>query len=564
VGLWLVSRDGQLANGRFERALGQATQTWEGIVGNTNAALLSCSARHPTQIAIVVWMVLSAAMPLAQEADPKQPRLSGTPVTAVLADVVVRDRRGALVTDLDANAVEILEDGVRQTIVLFEAPSGRPAPAVSADPGGPASALGASGPIGAPRLVAFVFEELGAEARAAANKAAGVYLQEQKAADEFVGVFAIDRALHTLTPYTRDVGLVARGVRTAAMRPGCPQFFEGDVAPAEGGEPCTEGLPRRQRALATFEALTALIEAVRLVPGRKSVLLFSEGIPLESESDVMQRFNTLIGRANRSGVSFYTVDAAGLRARSPSATARKRLREFTVETPGVTMPADQVMFTEPYVALSRLATETGGAFLDNTNELERAARRMGEDLRSHYVLGYTPTNAGLDGQYRRIEVRVKRPDVTVQARHGYLALPLRKTLAPHDVAPLLTLEQGTRPRDFRFDVDADTSRRPVQVRARVEHHVLRYAQLSESMTCQARVTMLARAVDKDGRMLWMNSDTFELSSPLAQCEVAKRRATSFERDVMLPPTAVRLDVIAYDVLAGRASVKEFDVRPAPQ
>jgi VWFA-related protein len=183
----------------------------------------------------------------------------------------------------------------------------------------------------------------------------------------------------------------------------------------------------------------------------------------------MDRFGAVIGRANRSGVSFYTVDAAGLRAGSPSAGPRKIMREFTAEQPGVTVMPDVVMFTEPYLALSRLANETGGAFLDNTNELERAVRRMGDDLRSYYLLGYVPTNAALDGSYSRIEVRVKRPDVKIQARAGYLALPPRKTLAPHDVAPLLTLEQRTRPEDFRFEATADTARRPAQVRARVEH-----------------------------------------------------------------------------------------------
>jgi len=516
-----------------------------------------------TRIAVLLLLVLTAAIPLAQGPDPTQPRLVGTPVTAVVVDVVVRDRQGVVVTDLDAEGVEVLEDGVRQTVVLFEAPRGRRAPATSADPGMPASRPGSSTPTGAPRLVALVFEELGPEARAAAHKAARVYLEEQKGPDEFVGVFMIDRALHTLVPYTRDIGALERGVRTAVMRPGCPMFFPGDVAPAEGSaSPCTEGLPGRQRAVATLQALSAVIDGLQLVPGRKSVLLFSEGVPLESESDVMDRFNAVIGRANRSGVSFYTVDAAGLRARNPSAGARKIMREFTAETPGSSISADAVMFSEPYVALSRLATETGGAFLDNTNELERAARRMGEDFRSYYLLGYVPTNSALDGRYRRIDVRVNRPHVTVQARAGYLALPRPRTLAPHDVAPLLTLEQRTRPRDFQFEADADTSRHPARVRARVEHRVLRYAQNRESTTCQARLTVLARAVDKNGRTLWMSSDAFDLSNPLAQCEAAKRGATNFEREMTLPPNAARVDVIAYDALAERASVREFEVQGA--
>ena len=506
-------------------------------------------------IAVLLMTVLTAAIPRAQ--DPSQPRIVGTPATAVLVDVVVRDAQGVLVTDIDANSVEVLEDGVRQTIVLFEAPGARRTPAAGADPGTPAARSGSPTPNGAPRLVALVFEELGPEARSAAQKAARVYLEEQKEPGDFVGVFAIDRTLHTLVPYTRDIRALERGVRTAVMRPGCPMSFAGDVTPADGG--AASCLGGRQRAAATLDALTGVIDGLQLVPGRKSVLLFSEGVPLGSQSDVMDRFTAVIGRANRSGVSFYTVDAAGLRARSPSAGARKTMREYAAETPGSLSP-DAVMFAEPYVALSRLANETGGAFLDNTNALERAARRMGEDLRSYYLLGYVPTNSTLDGRYRRIDVRVHRSDVRVQARAGYLAVPRPRTLAPHDVAPVLTLEQHTRPRDFPFDADADTSGHPARVRARVEHRVLRYAENRESMICQARLTVLARAVDKNGRTLWTGSDAFELSSPLAQCDAPKRGASNFERDVTLPPTAARVEVIAYDALADRASVRAFEVR----
>jgi len=232
-------------------------------------------------------LALTAATPSAQSPDPAQPRLVAPPATAVLVDVVVRDGHGVLITDLDTEAVEVLEDGVRQQIVLFEAPRGRGAPAATTDPGTPASRPGSATPTGAPNLVALVFEELGPEARAAAYKAARVYLAEQKGSDEFVGVFAIDQALHTLVPYTRNIRTVERGVRTAAMRPGCPLYFEGDVAPAAFGEECTKARNGRLRAVATLDAVTAVIDALHLVPGRKSVLFFSEGIRLESESEAM-------------------------------------------------------------------------------------------------------------------------------------------------------------------------------------------------------------------------------------------------------------------------------------
>ena len=63
-------------------------------------------------------------------------------------------------------------------------------------------------------------------------------------------------------------------------------------------------------------------------------------------------------------------------------------------------------------------------------------------------------------------------------------------------------------------------------------------------------------------MLWLNSDAFELSSLIAECDAARRRTTRFERDVTLPPNAARLDVIAYDVLVERASTREFEVDDA--
>jgi VWFA-related protein len=518
---------------------------------------------HVVPSAVLLSLVLAAAIPLAERADPSQQRIVGTPATGVLVDVVVRDRHGALVTDLDAKDVEILEDGVRQSIVSFEPPRVGTSPVTGADHGRatarPASPISS----GAPHLVALVFHELGPEARAAAEKAARVYLSEQKGSDEFAGVFAIDRALHTLVPYTRDAGALERGVRNAAMRPGCPLVFAGDVPSAESGIGsgwCSTPKQDRVQIVEILQALTDLVDSLQLVPGRKSVLFFSEGLQLQSESDVLVRFNALVGRANRSGVSFYTVDAAGLRVHAPSAEPRKVMREFHAETPGVTVSPDQVMFVEPYVALSRLAAETGGAFLDNTNELERAPRRMVEDLRSYYMLGYTPTNSTLDGKYRHLEVRVRRPDVSVQARAGYLALPLRQTLAPYDVAPLLILEQGTQRQDFHFDAAVDTKRRRTVVSAHVDHRMLRYVDNTESVTCQAHLTVLARAVDKDGRTLWIGSDAFDLSTSIPHCGTGEQGTTSFEREVALPPTTARVDVIAYDALAERASVREFQIR----
>jgi hypothetical protein len=71
--------------------------------------------------------------------------------------------------------------------------------------------------------------------------------------------------------------------------------------------------------------------------------------------------------------------------------------------------------------LRTLADATDGMAIIDTNNLEKGLLRVADDLTSYYLLGYYSTNSKLDGQYRRINVKVKRPGVDVRARRGYRA-----------------------------------------------------------------------------------------------------------------------------------------------
>jgi hypothetical protein len=72
-------------------------------------------------------------------------------------------------------------------------------------------------------------------------------------------------------------------------------------------------------------------------------------------------------------------------------------------------------------ALRTLADNTDGRPVVDTNDLDHGMRRIVDDLSSYYLLGYYSSNPRLDGTFRRITVRVKRPGVTVRARRGYRA-----------------------------------------------------------------------------------------------------------------------------------------------
>jgi VWFA-related protein len=73
--------------------------------------------------------------------------------------------------------------------------------------------------------------------------------------------------------------------------------------------------------------------------------------------------------------------------------------------------------------LQRLSEETGGRVIEAKNEksTSEAFQQIARELRTQYLLGYTPTNTKLDGTFRKITVKVRSGNVKVDARRGYYA-----------------------------------------------------------------------------------------------------------------------------------------------
>ena len=74
--------------------------------------------------------------------------------------------------------------------------------------------------------------------------------------------------------------------------------------------------------------------------------------------------------------------------------------------------------------LKKIASETGGRafFPRNEEDLDKAYAQIDEDLRSQYILAYTPANSAKDGSFRTIQVKIKnKGDLTVRHRRGYFA-----------------------------------------------------------------------------------------------------------------------------------------------
>lgn len=503
---------------------------------------------------VIGLALLGAPTRGAAQAQEQPPRFT-TEASAVVLDVVVRDAKGHPVSGLTRDDFEVFEGRSRQTITVFEAPAARTLATAASTPPPGASDPRSNPPAPAPappRVVALVFEQLGPAARILAGKAAHG-LVDALAPGDFAGVFVVDRAVQTLATYAPPHGDVAQAIDRAANRPGMPLRRAGKVAGAEFGSvdgsvgpgtPAQETADeaKRARGMATFDALSQVVKGLALLPGRKMVVLFSEGFALDRPEDKGQiirthddthwledgrfeRFQHLVEEANAAQVAFYTFDAAGLRIE------------------GLGENAD--FGRAPYVGLKAMADGTGGAFVENTNDLVPGALRAADDQASYYVIGFTSTKKP-DGEYRALKVRASCDGCTVLARRGYRASPPGppRQLGLRDVGPFLVLDGDRSPADLEAGLETRTTR------AGTTRTLTVTATLPEAAATRGGlVTFLARVKDARGRVSAVMSQHFELrgtGEPDARL--------TFERAVPIPAGRGQIELVVYDHASGRATV----------
>jgi Ca-activated chloride channel family protein len=143
-----------------------------------------------------------------------------------------------------------------------------------------------------------------------------------------------------------------------------------------------------------WDALAFSLDALKGVEGRRVVLIFTDG----DDTGSRVRFGDVQNRARDEEVMVYTI---GL-----SVSYFNGVRQVQ---------------TRPDRSLRRIAEETGGGHfeLQKSDLLASTFTRVSQELRSQYLLAFTPEN--LDGRVHKLEVRVKRPGVTVRARRSYMA-----------------------------------------------------------------------------------------------------------------------------------------------
>jgi hypothetical protein len=208
---------------------------------------------------------------------------------------------------------------------------------------------------------------------------------------------------------------------------------------------------REEATMASIEDLMAYLGALR--EARKSIILITPGWILYQKDDAIfgqittaafassaafascmqaaqnllsiddeQRMRELIDRANRNNVTFYPVSPQGLQVFDTP------INESLGANLGPTAPmGGSVALTELNRTRARsssdrtLAENTDGIAIVDTNDLRGGLKKVMDDMSAYYLLGYYSTNPKPDGKYRKLQVKVKQPGVTIKARRGYVA-----------------------------------------------------------------------------------------------------------------------------------------------
>jgi VWFA-related protein len=584
-----------------------------------------------TALTVTAWPGTRHAIDAAQE---HSPQAYSTATTAILVDVVVRDGKGKPVTDLAVDDFELYEDGVAQKIDTFTRVTRgggigvdvrwkQPGSTVAILPPGSLPPTSPDQDAATQATTALVFDHLSEEALGLAQKATLQYVPMSGESDVRVGVFATDPGIRVMQGYTTDRSAIRRAVsqvmpadtsaaqlkaerrdeimerrrelqneQLAVAAAGGTGGAAGNIATTGGqaGQSAVElrllemersmidgfdTLDRDHRGYDTTLSLIRVMRSLSENPGRKAIVLFSEGLPVSPA--LSARFDDLIDVANRSNVTVYAVDASGLRTKSNSADTRKQLQEFTDDrmmqnisggsggeqpmTRGLERVEDMVRL-DSWTGLARLADDTGGFLVEQSNDLTRAFKRIDEDNQFHYMLTYTPRNTLFDGKFREILVKSRRSGAQVFARKGYRAtrIPGTSETASYELPALAMLDRTPLPnafpiraQGFSFPDPNHPGLTPLLVRLTTDS--LHFVVDSDKSTYSAQVAVVVRIKDSEGKDVQRLSQQYVLSGGVKDMEAAKRGTILFYREPLLAPGVYTVQSIAFDTLAGDGSAR---------
>ena len=434
----------------------------------------------PRRVILLLALLISipwAGASIHAQTGANNPTTLKTKSQLVLVDVVVTNDKGAPISGLQKKDFAVLEDGKPQTISSFEEHHGAPITQIQLPPLPPHVYTNFPLLQAADSVNIILLDALNTPARDQ------VYVRSQMLQylktiprGTRVAIFTLASQLRMLQGLTTDSTelLAALDSAKAAQQSALlPSDAENDanqrridflIQEEQGPPPKTLGasavdpvqaakqfiadtaaFETTQRIEITLQAMQQLARYLTGVPGRKNVIWFSGSFPTAifgdpdlpdpfniaaSFQDEIRKTTDLLSSAQ---LALYPIAAEGLTSdaifqangseigqKRPSLAMRDQVKQ---------MNAGQASRDLNHSAMEDLAKDTGGEAYYNTNGLSGALARVINNGTRYYSLAYSPTNAAMDGKFRRIQVKLVNSKGTLAYRRGYYADDLATALS---------------------------------------------------------------------------------------------------------------------------------------
>lgn len=573
-------------------------------------------------IALLLSLVTAQTPP---QPRPQQPQTGADEILRITTelvqtDVVVTDKNDQLITDLKLGDFEVYDNGKKQEISFMEFVS-VDSPRRSEDssltaqvtPGVDTAVARDLTAKDLKRVIAFVVDDvtIPSEDMARTRQMLSEFVDTKMQNGDLVAIVRTVGGQGLLEQFTSDRGILRRAISQIGPRSIPPHLAftgpgRGSSVPQSGAVPTvtgaggagatntvetvpintefegpSEGTNQMPRAVLAVSVSNQLVDGMRQIPGRKSLVLLSGGLPLNELSqngeiigDLTQLFRQLIDNATRSGVVINTMDVRGLTTRGVVArfqdTPAKSSLGMTANTRGGTLSiaggdADATTLRgvnrsllgddtgTGQLGLHALASQTGGVSVANRNDISAGLDKVLSRSQGYYRLAYKPSEK-FDNKFHKVEIKVRRSGVRLYAAEGYYAredkagtLTKEEQIIKAAISPLAKRDLDVSAElQYKF---SPTNQAQLDINTVIDAHKLNFTRTTDGKY-QTAIDVVGFVFDQLGRNRGGISQTVNADLSEEDYQRALASGISYTASTELPPGYYQVRLVVREIKTG--------------